>query len=231
MFNVRTDNTPRDGRLRLMISILLLAAVFISGCARKPDEAAEESATAKAASKDKQPPAPSAPKVKTPPATNPPGVSASPTTPSPAPSTSPKTASAAITPPVTVGNVETALQPYRGKVVLLDIWATWCGPCRVEIPGFVRLQEKYRDQGLEVIGVSIDPYTSGQGEAIVRPFMQQFGINYTIWMVNSPAVFGKYPPGQGIPTTYIIDRNGRTAKMYVGVRPESQFESDIKELL
>jgi thiol-disulfide isomerase/thioredoxin len=130
-----------------------------------------------------------------------------------------------------VSNVETALQPFRGKVVLLDIWATWCGPCRVEIPGFVRLQEKYRDQGLEVIGASIDPYTSGQGEAIVRPFMQQFGINYTIWMVNNPTAFGKYPPGSGIPTTYIIDRNGRTVKMYVGVRPESQFESDIKALL
>ena len=133
--------------------------------------------------------------------------------------------------PATITSVEKELQPYRGKVVLLDIWATWCGPCRVEIPGFIRLQEKYRDQGLEVIGVSIDPYTSGQGETIVRPFMEQFGINYKIWMVNSPTMFGKYPPGRGIPTTYIIDRNGRTVKMYVGVQPESQFESDIKELL
>lgn len=227
MLNARTNN----GRMALIIAILILAAVSIAGCARKPEEASDESGTAKAASKDKKPAPSENPKMKAPSATNPPSASGSPTTTSPAPSTTPTTASVTTMAPVNVSNVETALQPFRGKVVLLDIWATWCGPCRVEIPGFIRLQEKYRDQGLEVIGVSIDPYTSGQGDAIVRPFMQQFGINYKIWMVNSPGMLGKYPPGQGIPTTYIIDRNGRTAKMYVGVRPESQFESDIKELL
>ncbi len=130
-----------------------------------------------------------------------------------------------------ISNVEEKLAAYRGKVIILDVWATWCGPCRMEIPGFVRLQDKYRAKGLEIIGVSIDPITSGQGEAVVTPFMQQYGINYTIWMMNDRNGFGKYPPGQGIPTTYIIDRKGRIAKTYIGAQPEAQFENDILSLL
>ncbi|MBI3653909.1 MAG: TlpA family protein disulfide reductase [Acidobacteria bacterium] len=132
--------------------------------------------------------------------------------------------------PIMVENVQQSLEAYRGKVVILDIWATWCGPCRIEIPDFIKLQNQYRAQGLEIIGVSVDPITQ-TGAAAVAPFVKSNGINYTIWMVNSQAALSQYPMGSGIPTTYILDRNGRVAQKYVGVQPMSRFESDIKALL
>ena len=135
--------------------------------------------------------------------------------------------------PVLTSSISESLQAFRGKVVVLDIWATWCGPCRMEIPHFVQLQEKYRDQGLEIVGVSIDPIdTRGGGAAAVAPFMERYKINYTIWMINNPNALSGYPMGSGIPTTYVLNREGRISKQYVGV-PQSLavFENDIKELL
>ena len=134
--------------------------------------------------------------------------------------------------PIETSDVGQSLEVFRGKVVILDIWATWCGPCRMEIPDFIRLQDKYRDQGLEIVGVSIDPIAAqGGGAAAVGPFMQKYGINYSIWMVTNPAALGRFPPGQGIPTTYVLDRDGRVVRTYVGAQPRSVFESDIKQLL
>jgi thiol-disulfide isomerase/thioredoxin len=142
----------------------------------------------------------------------------------------PATAGAA---PAMIDSVPQKLEAFRGKVVILDLWATWCGPCRIEIPGFIDLQTRYRDKGLEVVGVSLDPADSrgGAGAAAVGPFMQQFGINYTIWMVNNFKALGKYPLGQGYPTTYVINRDGTVYKVYVGAQPKSTFENDIKQLL
>lgn len=135
--------------------------------------------------------------------------------------------------PELVSSVPQSLEQFRGKVILLDLWATWCPPCRAEIPGFVRLQEKYRDKGFEIVGVSLDPVDprGGGGAAAVAPFMKQMGINYTVWVVNSFGALGKYPLGQGYPTTYLINREGRTIKQYVGMTPESTFENEIKQLL
>jgi cytochrome c biogenesis protein CcmG/thiol:disulfide interchange protein DsbE len=134
--------------------------------------------------------------------------------------------------PVVIDSVPQSLEAFRGKVVILNIWATWCGPCRVEIPDFVKLQNKYRSQGLEIIGVSIDPIDArGGGATAVAPFMQRYGINYTMWMINNISAVGKFPLGNGIPTTYVLDREGRTVKTYVGARPGSVFENDIKQLL
>jgi thiol-disulfide isomerase/thioredoxin len=138
---------------------------------------------------------------------------------------------ASVPAPETISDIEQKLGGLRGKVVILDLWATWCGPCRIEIPAFIRLQEKYRDKGLEVVGVSLDPITRSGNAAVVGPFMQQYGINYTIWLLNNPNGFGKYPMGTGIPTTYIIDRDGRTAKVYVGAQSEALFENEIRALL
>lgn len=133
--------------------------------------------------------------------------------------------------PVAIDNIAQSLEQMKGKVVVLDLWATWCGPCRMEIPSFIRLQEKYQSQGLEIVGVSLDPITRGGNAQLVASFMQQNSINYTIWLVTNPSALAKYPAGQGIPTTYVIDRNGRTIKTYIGVQPEAVFENDIKSLL
>ena len=133
--------------------------------------------------------------------------------------------------PVVSSNIKASLDQFRGKVVILDFWATWCGPCRMEIPGFVNLQKKYHDQGLEVVGVSLDPITPQGNAASVAPFMQKFNINYTILMVNNPAATAGYDYSRGIPTTYIVDREGRIAKQHIGAIGESVFEEEIKQLL
>jgi thiol-disulfide isomerase/thioredoxin len=135
------------------------------------------------------------------------------------------------TTPVATESVQRSLEQYRGKVVILDFWATWCGPCRMEIPGLVALQSKYRDKGLEVIGVSVDPITgTRQGAGAVASFMKSNNINYSIWLVNNPAALAGYDVTQGIPTNYIINREGQIVNKLVGARHMEVFEEEIKRL-
>jgi thiol-disulfide isomerase/thioredoxin len=136
--------------------------------------------------------------------------------------------------PAVTDDVQQSLGAFRGKVVILDFWATWCGPCRMEIPSFITLQNKYRNQGLEIVGVSIDPIAPRGnlgGAPAVAPFIRDNGINYTILMVNNPSALRGYDVSQGIPTTYVLDRNGRVVRTYIGARPMSVFENDINQLL
>jgi thiol-disulfide isomerase/thioredoxin len=131
-------------------------------------------------------------------------------------------------------SVQESLEAFRGKVVIVDFWATWCGPCRMEIPSFISLQTKYRAQGLEIVGISIDPIAprgNPGGAPAVAPFIKDNGINYTILMVNNPAALKGYDVSQGIPTTYVLDRSGKIVRTYIGVRPLSVFENDINQLL
>ncbi|HVA00371.1 MAG TPA: TlpA disulfide reductase family protein [Terriglobia bacterium] len=117
------------------------------------------------------------------------------------------------------------MKDYRGKVVLLDFWATWCGPCRMEIPGFVELQKKYRDQGFAVIGVSMD-----DGLQPVREFYNQFHMNYPVVM-GSDKMGELYGGIMGLPTSFVIGRDGRIYAKHVGATEVSVFESEIRELL
>ncbi|HEU4390371.1 MAG TPA: TlpA disulfide reductase family protein [Blastocatellia bacterium] len=138
----------------------------------------------------------------------------------------------AITTPTPTTSVKNSVEAFRGKVVILDFWATWCPPCRAEIPDFVELQQKYQDDGLEIIGVSLDPMTPNRGGTpAVHSFVKQQKINYTILLAQDDSAIEGYDVTQGIPTTYVIDRGGRIVKTYVGMQSKHQFEQDIKRLL
>ena len=117
------------------------------------------------------------------------------------------------------------LASQKGKVVLLDFWATWCGPCRIEIPGFVKLQERYRDQGLVVIGVSLDDSVDP-----VREFYREFNMNYAVAM-GTERMTELYGGILGLPTTFLIGRDGRIYAKHMGATDISVFDEEVKELL
>lgn len=115
---------------------------------------------------------------------------------------------------------------FRGKVVILDFWATWCLPCRVEIPHFVELQKQYGDKGLVVIGVSLDE----QEPKVVKKFVKQFGMNYPV-VVGNEKIAEAYGGIDGIPTAFVIDRQGRIVRGYIGYNDKAAFEKEIQSLL
>jgi thiol-disulfide isomerase/thioredoxin len=117
------------------------------------------------------------------------------------------------------------LASYRGKVVLLDFWATWCTPCRGEIPQFVALQNQYREQGLQVIGISMD-----DGHKPVREFYQQFKMNYPVALGNEK-IAEAYGGILGLPVMFLIGRDGQVAAKYVGEVQMPVLEQEIKSLL
>lgn len=115
---------------------------------------------------------------------------------------------------------------FKGKVVILDFWATWCPPCRAEIPGFVELQRRYEKDGLVVVGISLD-----RGDpAEVRSFLGKNGVNYPV-ALGTEEVVRAFGDIESIPTTFILDREGRIVTRHEGYAEMEQFERQIKPLL
>jgi len=118
------------------------------------------------------------------------------------------------------------LTDYRGKVVLVNFWATWCGPCEVEIPWFVEFEQKYRDQGFAVLGLSMDD----DGWKAVRPYIASHKINYRV-MIASEVVSQQFGDIDSLPTSFVLDRQGRIATNHVGLVDKRDYQNEILKLL
>ena len=118
------------------------------------------------------------------------------------------------------------LSDLRGKVVILDFWATWCGPCKMSIPELARINTKYHDQGLQVIGISEDADRSD-----VPNVAKQLGINYPVVMGSDIPDLGRLYPHSGIPMLFLIDKQSRIRWSLEGYDPESKLEDQVAALL
>jgi len=118
------------------------------------------------------------------------------------------------------------LASFKGKVILINFWATWCAPCKVEIPDLVELQEQYGDD-LQVLGISVD-----DEPADMIPWAEQLEVNYPFLVgLNRDDVDEAYGPFLGIPQTFIISRDGTLCRTHAGIAPKETFEREIKALL
>jgi len=141
-------------------------------------------------------------------------------------------------PDVTFKNLQdqdVSLAGLKGKVVIVNFWATWCEPCRVEIPWMIGFQQKYADKGLTILGVAMDD----EGKSVVAPYVQrtQFDVNGHSMTMNYPIVIGnddiaaKFGGLLGFPTTIVISRDGKVQKRFIGLADEDELEKQIKSLL
>jgi thiol-disulfide isomerase/thioredoxin len=125
-----------------------------------------------------------------------------------------------------MNGADVQLASFKGKVILLNFWATWCGPCKAEIPGLVELQQQYGDD-LVILGFSVDDTPEK-----MRPYAAQYKINYPLLVGNGREdVQDAFGPLFGIPVSVIIGRDGKIAKKHSGIATKAQFEREIKALL
>ena len=117
-----------------------------------------------------------------------------------------------------------SLSDFKGKVVVLDFFATWCPPCKEEIPDFIKLRGAYGSKGFAMVGVAL----VSRKEA--KEYADKVGINYPV-LIDDGSASASYGPIRSIPTTFVIGKDSKIAKVYIGYRPKEVFEADIKELL
>jgi thiol-disulfide isomerase/thioredoxin len=118
------------------------------------------------------------------------------------------------------------LSDFRGKAVLLNFWATWCGPCKIEMPWFVELQQKYGSQGLQVVGVAMDDASKED----IAKFAQDMGVNYPV-LIGKEAVGDSYGGIPALPETFFIGRDGKVVDKILGLRGKAEIEDAIKKAL
>lgn len=125
---------------------------------------------------------------------------------------------------------EVTLNQFKDKVIMLNFWATWCGPCKAEIPDFIKMYDKYQKDGLEIVGITV----SSGSAASIRQFVEKFGINYTVLTGDEKYLKDltvKYGGIRGIPTTFLIDKKGVIQKKWVGARTERIFMMEIDKYI
>jgi len=125
-----------------------------------------------------------------------------------------------------VNNKDVKLTDLKGKVVLLDFWATWCGPCKLEIPWFIEFQNKYGSQGLQVVGVSVDDTLDK-----LKPYVADMKMNYIVLQgLGHDDMQDAFGPMWGIPVTVVISRDGKVCAKHTGLSGKDSFEKEIKAL-
>jgi thiol-disulfide isomerase/thioredoxin len=130
---------------------------------------------------------------------------------------------------------DVTLASLKGKVVIVNFWATWCDPCREEIPWLIEFQQKYADKGFTFVGIATDE----EGKSVVQPFVQttNFNVNGHPTLMNYPIVLGgddieaKFGGLLGLPTSIVISRDGKIQKKYIGIANRASLEKDIQALL
>jgi cytochrome c biogenesis protein CcmG/thiol:disulfide interchange protein DsbE len=120
----------------------------------------------------------------------------------------------------------TSLSDFRGKAVLLNFWATWCSPCKIEMPWFVELQKQYGGQGLQIVGIAMDDSSKDD----ISKFTKEMGVNYPV-LLGKEAVGDAYGGVPNLPESYFIGRDGKIVDKIIGLRGKAEIEDSIKKAL
>lgn len=126
-----------------------------------------------------------------------------------------------------MSNEPVRLSDLKGKVILLDFWATWCGPCKIEIPWFAEFQTRYGPRGLQVVGISVDDTLDK-----LKPYVQEMKMNYPVLQgLHHDDILDAFGPMWGIPVTVVISRDGKVCGKHTGLSSKEAIEAEIKALL
>jgi peroxiredoxin len=129
-----------------------------------------------------------------------------------------------------INNKEFSLSDFKGKVVLVNFWATWCGPCKVEMPHLDKMDAELESRGFEVLSISTD---DARAASMVKPFIKKNGYQFTVLLDKTTSVVSKYNPAKTLPYTAIVDRDGRIAHVHMGYNAgdEVKMRKEVEDLL